>query len=77
MLPDAGMYLVFHIDYLLFGKEGIFGRIAHRKQAGEFVAFGNIHDFLDLFRLGMVRVGEHAARRHRRRPGNGISCPRE
>ena len=48
MLPDAGMYLVFHIDYLLFGKEGIFGRIAHRKQAGEFVAFGNIHDFLDL-----------------------------
>lgn len=49
------MYSVCGIYFLLFGQESIFGGVAHRQQTGELVAFGSVHDFLNL--LGFVAYG--------------------
>lgn len=50
------------VYFLLAGEESAFGRITHGQKADKLVAFGSVHNFLDLLHLVGHGNMEHSAK---------------
>ena len=62
-LPNVVMDSALYVNLFLLGQEGVFGEIAHRQQAGEFIVIGGSDYLLDFSRFithGDVKHGSQS-----------------